>query len=444
MPARIWDAPSMLDHREASGLERRAIAVVLKGYPRLSETFIAQELRELERAGFRLRFFSMRHPTETAVHPIHREIAAPVRYLPEYLHNEPLRVFRAWLSARRLPGYRRALRQFLRDLPRDLSRNRVRRFGQALVLAAEMPDDVDWIYSHFIHTPGSVSRYAHILTALPWSCSAHAKDIWTSPEWELADKLSSAEWTVTCTGFGQAHLNQIAPDPAKVHLIYHGLDLSRFPHFERRASIRDGSDPDDPVRMVTVGRAVAKKGLDTMVDALARLPAGLNWRWIHIGGGELSGTLAEHVRRSGLAGRVELLGAQPQDVVLETYRSSDLFVLPSRVAPDGDRDGLPNVLVEAASQGLPCISTPVSGIVELISHGENGLLVEPDDADALADAIVALATDPEARDRLGSSGARRVSAEFDHRRTIGNLIRLFEDGRQARGKKVPEKTIEAA
>ena len=422
----------------------RAIAVVLKGYPRLSETFIAQELRELERAGFRLRFFSMRHPTEAVTHPIHREITAPVRYLPEYLHKEPIRVIRGWLAARRLPGYRRALRQLLADLPRDFTRSRIRRFGQALVLAAEIPGDVDWIYSHFIHTPGSVARYTHILTGLPWSCSAHAKDIWTSPDWELADKLSSAAWTVTCTGFGQAHLHRIAPDPARVHLIYHGLDLSRFPPFERPASTRDGRNPEDPVRIVTVGRAVAKKGLDTVIDALALLPADLNWRWVHIGGGELSGTLAKQVLRNGLAGRVELLGSRPQEIVLETYRSADLFVLPSRVARNGDRDGLPNVLVEAASQELACVSTPVSGIVELIRDGENGVLVQPEDPEALAVAMASLIADPAARDRLGARAAERVRAEFDHRRTIGSLIRLFETSGLPRGGIGSETTTEAA
>ena len=422
----------------------RAIAVVLKGYPRLSETFIAQELRELERAGFCLRFFSMRHPTERTTHPVHREIAAPVRYLPEYLHDEPLRVLRGWIAARRLPGYRRALGQLLKDLPRDFTRNRLRRFGQALVLAAEMPSDVDWIYSHFIHTPASVARYAHFLTGLPWSCSAHAKDIWTSPDWELADKLSSAAWTVTCTGFGQAHLHRIAPDPARVHLIYHGLDFARFPAFERPPSTRDGRDGLDPVRIVTVGRAVAKKGLDTMVDALARLPADLSWHWVHIGGGELAGALARQVERSGLADRVELLGGQPQEVVIETYRSADLFVLPSRVARNGDRDGLPNVLVEAASQGLACVTTPVSGIVELIRNGENGVLVEPEDPDALAGAMAALIMDPAARDRLGARGAERVHAEFDHRHTAGSLIRLFETSGLSRGKTASEMTTEAA
>lgn len=422
----------------------QSIAVVLKGYPRLSETFIAQELLELERAGFRLRLYSMRHPTDRKTHPIHDEITAPVVYLPEYLHHAPLRVLSGWLKARRLPGYREARRLWFADFRRDLTRNRFRRFGQALVLAAEIAPDAGWIYGHFIHTPGSVSRYTHVLTGLPWSVSAHAKDIWTSPAWELREKLASARWAVTCTCVGHEHLSGLAAAPERVHLVYHGIDLGRFPVQEHAHSTRDGRDPGDPVRILTVGRAVAKKGLDTLVGALATLPSDLAWHWTHIGGGELSDALRADVERLGLTARVSLMGSRPQDVVLEHYRASDLFVLPSRIAADGDRDGLPNVLVEAASQGLACISTPISGIVELIRDGENGLLVEPDDPAPLSEAMAFLIRNPVERGRLGRNGAERVHAEFGHDRTIGTLVGLFEESGVPRRASLPDKATKAA
>lgn len=403
------------------------IVVVLKGYPRLSETFIAQELLELERAGYNLHLFSLRRPTDKARHPIHTEIKAKITYLPEYLHEEPLRVVRGWLSSRKLPGYRRALRTFLKNLARDRTRNRIRRFGQALVLARELPDDTDWLYAHFIHTPGSVTYYAHTMTGIGWSCSAHAKDIWTSPDWELSEKLDDATWTVTCTLSGFEHLQKLAADKGTVHLVHHGIDLSRFPPCEHAASKRDGSQADDPVRIVTVGRAVAKKGLDTLLDALALLPPHLHWKWTHIGGGVLSKELAGQISRLGLADRAEMIGAKPQEFVLQTYRDSDLFVLPCRIAGDGDRDGLPNVLVEAQSQGLACISSPISGIVELIEDGKNGLLTPPDDAQRLSQAIEKLARDPEKRNQMGAGGASKVTAEFDHRSEIKRLLALFAD-----------------
>ena len=403
----------------------RNIAVVLKGYPRLSETFIAQELLELERAGLSLRLVSLRHPTDKARHPIHSEIKAEVSYLPEYLHQEPWRVLKGWWSSRKRKGYRAALRAFLSDLRRDFTRNRLRRFGQALVMANELPEDTNWLYAHFIHTPGSVTFYTHIMTGIPWSCSAHAKDIWTSPDWELTEKLDNAAWTVTCTKTGFEHLNSLCSRKNGVHLVHHGVDLSRFANEERSQSTRDGSDPNDPVRIFTVGRAVAKKGLDVLIDALAQLPSDLNWTWTHIGGGVLSDQLSDHIQRLGLSDRAKMLGSKPQQFVLQTYRDSDLFVLPCRVAEDGDRDGLPNVLVEAQSQALACISSPISGIVELIEDQENGLLIPPDDANALAQAIETLARDPQLRKRMGEAGAKKVTADFDHRKEIKNLLTLF-------------------
>ncbi|WP_419913407.1 glycosyltransferase family 4 protein [Hoeflea sp.] len=405
----------------------RNIAVVLKGYPRLSETFIAQELLELERAGYRLHLFSLRQPTDKARHPIHSEIKAPVTYLPEYLHEAPMRVLRGWLSSRKLPGYGKALRTFLKDLRRDRTRNRIRRFGQALVLAHELPANTDWLYAHFIHTPGSVAYYAHTMTGIGWSCSAHAKDIWTSPDWELSEKLDDATWTVTCTNSGFVHLQSLAADKGSVHLAHHGIDLSRFPPAEQVPSERDGSRQEDPVRLITVGRAVAKKGIDTLLDALSMLPDDLHWKWAHIGGGVLYKQLADQIARLGLSDRAEMIGSKPQEFVLGTYRDSDLFVLPCRIAEDGDRDGLPNVLVEAQSQGLACISSPISGIVELIDDGENGLLTPPDDAAALAKAIEKLARDPALRRRMGMAGARKVTEQFDHRVEISHLLALFAD-----------------
>ncbi|WP_311029889.1 glycosyltransferase family 4 protein [Mesorhizobium koreense] len=405
---------------------KSSIAVVLKCYPRLSETFIAQEIHALESAGFDLTLVSLRHPTDKKTHPVNDEIRAPVVYLPEYLYQEPLRVFRAWRKARKLPGYRKARNQWLADFRRDFTANRGRRFGQALVLAAEFPENAGWIYSHFIHTPSSVARYAAEMRDLSWCASAHAKDIWTSPDWELSEKLGSAEWTVTCTAGGAAHLRTLAAAPEKVNLVYHGLDLSRFPYPANRVLSRNGLDKSDPARLLTVGRAVAKKGLDTLVEALALLPSDLSWQWTHIGGGELHEALKAQVGRLGLDSHVTLLGSREQTEILSAYRSSDLFVLPCRIAPNGDRDGLPNVLVEAQSQGLACISTPVSGITELLTDEVNGLLVPPDDPEALSAAIARAIRDPDFRERLGAAGAERVHAEFDHRATIGRLIALFE------------------
>jgi glycosyltransferase involved in cell wall biosynthesis len=400
------------------------VAVVLKGWPRLSETFIAQEILGLERLGLDQVIVSLRHPTDKAVHPMHRAVRAPVLYLPEYLHREPLRVLRGLAAAARRPGFGRALRAWLADLVRDRTPNRGRRFGQACVLAAELPDGVGRLHAHFLHTPASVARYAAMMCGLPWSFSAHAKDIWTTPGWEKREKLADAAWGATCTAVGAAHLRDLAPDPGRVDLVYHGLDLARFPDPPARPP-RDGSDPADPVRILSVGRAVAKKGFETLLDALAALPPGLHWRWTHVGGGERLAALKARAADLGLADRIDWLGARAQDDVFAAYGAADLFVLASRVAEDGDRDGLPNVLMEAQALGLACVSTAVSAIPELIRDGETGLLVPPEDPGALAEALGALAADPARRAAVAAAGRARVLAHFTFARAVGRLAERF-------------------
>jgi glycosyltransferase involved in cell wall biosynthesis len=402
-----------------------ALAIVLKGYPRLSETFIAEEIRGLEVRGFDIRLYSMRQPTDPAVHPVHREIRAPVTYLPEYLHDAPLRVLRSWWALRRSPLYASAWRAFLADLRRDPTRNRLRRFGQALVLAHELPADVAWLHAHFLHTPSSVVRYAAILRDLPWSVSAHAKDVWTIPEWEKREKLAACRWLVTCTRLNADHLATLAPEPQRVCLVYHGLDGRRFPFAPVSRPPRDGRDAGTAVTLLSVGRAVEKKGYPVLLEALARLPGDLSWRFVHIGSGPLRPALERQAKRLGLGERIEWRGALPQQDVLAAYRQADLFVLASRVAGDGDRDGLPNVLMEAQSQGLACVSTSVSAIPELIEDGETGLLVPPDDPPALADALERLIRHPLLRGRLGSAGRQRVARHFTFDAGIARLATRF-------------------
>ncbi len=408
------------------------IAIVLKGYPRLSETFIAQEIRELEKRGLQAELFSLRHPTDKKRHPIHDEIEAPVQYLPEYLYREPMRVLRAWWHARRLDGYKAALKVFLKDLRRDRTPNRVRRFGQALVLATEMDSALSHIYSHFLHTPSSVARYAAMMRGMTWSFSAHAKDIWTIPDWEKREKLADAAWGVTCTVYGRDHLNGLAGrgNNRPVDLVYHGLDLSRFAPPEGALSDADGSDPETPVTIMSVGRLVAKKGYDDLVDALARLPKDLHWRFVHVGGGELGADLAGQAEQAGIGGRMEWLGAQSQEQVIEVMRNADVFALMSRITDSGDRDGLPNVLMEAQSQKLTCIATRVAAIPELIADGQSGILVEARDREAMAVELERLIRDPALRNRLAEAGFARVHADFSHDACIGSLAAKFGVGLQ--------------
>ncbi|NCF28060.1 MAG: glycosyltransferase [Gammaproteobacteria bacterium] len=398
-----------------------AIAFVLKGYPRLSETFIANEIQALEKRGLDIRIVSLRYPSDAKTHPVHGEIRASVHYLPEYLYRAPRRVFAAWRRMRRRPGYRDCLHVWLGDLRRDPSPNRVRRFGQALVLADELDSDVVHLHAHFLHTPASVTRYASILTELPWSCSAHARDIWTTPEWEKREKLASCQWLVTCTAVNCHHLRDLAPAPERVALVYHGLDADRFPATGSGRSARDGSNPNDPVRILSVGRAVEKKGYHDLLAALALLPAELHWRFVHVGGGPWLGRLKRLAARLGIAGRIQWRGALTQGEVLGCFADADMFTLSCCIARDGDRDGLPNVLMEAQSQSLACVATRVSAIPELLQDHATGLLAEAGDAQAMADAIAQLIRDPDLRQRLGAAGRQRVEQEFRFDQGIDHL-----------------------
>ncbi|TXN41002.1 glycosyltransferase [Methylobacterium sp. WL7] len=386
------------------------IAVVLKGYPRLSETFIAQELLALERRGLSLEIWSLRRPTDRARHPMHAAIRAPAAYLPEYLRDAPLRVLGGLGSAltrRRFPAL---LVLFARDLARDPSASRLRRLGQALVLARELPAAVGHIHVHFLHTPASVARYAARLTGRRWSFSAHAKDIWTTPAWELTEKLCDAAWGVTCTRDGLGRLDALAPD--RTRLAYHGLDLARFPAPPPAREPRDGTDPAEPLRLLCVGRLVAKKGHDDLIDALAALPPGLHWHLDLIGGGALRDPLEARIRALGLSDRITFRGAQAQPAVIDAMRAADLFVLPTKPAPGGDRDGLPNVLMEAASQALPILATAFAGTPEFLSDGTHAILVPPGDPAALSAALARLCADPTLRLRLGAAARVRLVQDF--------------------------------
>ena len=403
------------------------VAFVLKGYPRLSETFIAQEIAALERRGLQILIVSLRRPTDARRHPVHDEIRAALLYLPEYLYQEPLRVFRSWIRLRKSKNFREARNTWLRDLARDPTPNRIRRFGQALVLANELPTDVNRLHAHFLHTPASVTRYAALMRGVAWTGSAHAKDIWTTPEWEKREKLASCEWLVTCTAANLAHLEALAP-PGRVELVYHGLDFSRFSPQGKNSSGRDGRNPADPVIILSVGRLVEKKGTDVLLEALARLPATVHWRLVHAGGGPLKGMLEARAGALGIAARVEWRGARTQTELLAEYRAADLFALASRVARDGDRDGLPNVLAEAQSQGLASVATRVSGIPELIEHGRTGMLVAPGSPEELAHALGELIADPVRRRALGEAGRHRVSEKFGLEKNIARLAHRFGVG----------------
>ena len=201
--------------------------------------------------------------------------------------------------------------------------------------------------------------------------------------------------------------------------------MARFPPDRAEREAKDGTDPGKPVIILSVGRLVEKKGTDILLEALARLPAHLHWRLVHAGGGPLKSRLERRARALGIVQRVQWRGARTQAELLAEYRAADLFALASRVASDGDRDGLPNVLAEAQSQGLACVATNVSGIPELVDSGRSGLLVAPESPEEFAGALQTLIADPARRRMLGAAGRERVHAQFALEANLGRLARRF-------------------
>ncbi|MEM8552726.1 MAG: glycosyltransferase family 4 protein, partial [Pseudomonadota bacterium] len=315
---------------------------------------------------------------------------------------DPARVSAGRAAARKLSGFAGAKSAYEADLARERSASRRRRWGQAAVLAAELPQSVRFIYVHYLHTPASVARYAALMRGLPFGFSAHAKDIYTTQPWELAEKIADARWGVTCTRHNAAFLRALSDDPAKVRLVYHGLDPEPFYLPHRPAS--------GTVKIVSVCRAVEKKGIDDLLRALAKLPSATDWKLEHIGGGNLERyrTLAA---RLGIAQRVTFRGPRTRSEVIEAYARADVFALACRVARNGDRDGLPNVIMEAMAMGLPVVSTEVSAVPEIVDE-TTGILVPQRDPAALSAALQKLCEEPLLRTALGKAGQARVLADF--------------------------------
>ncbi|HVM22355.1 MAG TPA: glycosyltransferase family 4 protein [Sphingomicrobium sp.] len=403
------------------------VCVVVKAWPLVTTTFIAQELVGLEREGLKLWVAATVHGDKVR-HKLHDQLRAPVQFLAAA--NSLPRLLKAWRKLRRTPGYAHAKALLRHDRSHGASPMRLVAFAGATVLAGEMPRETGIIYAHFLNSGMNVARYAAAITGLPVAVSAHARDIWVSAEWNKRAKLEQAAWCTTCTQDGYEHLRALADDPAKVHLIRHGLSFDRFPADAPAREARDGSDPQQPVRLLSVGRAVEKKGFDVLLDALGELPRDLHWRWMHVGSGPIIEALKERARSAGIADRLEWRGVQSQAEVINLYRSSDLFVLPSREGADGDRDGLPNVLMEAQSQGLACLSTRFSAIPELIVDGETGLLVPPGETAPLGDALARLIADPRLREQLGMAGYRRVRSDFVAEVGIRQIAELLRGAMQ--------------
>jgi colanic acid/amylovoran biosynthesis glycosyltransferase len=401
----------------AERLDGLHIGYVMKMYPRFSETFVLTEMLELEARGADLEVFSLRLPVDGRFHPDLARLHAPV----QYLHPGTLRAEHLW----------QALRDHLADLgpvdPEDLAvlaAAAPREAAQALDLArAVRARGITHLHAHFASTATTVARLAARLAGITYSFTAHAKDIFHEEvdEADLRAKLAEAAAAITVSDFNLSHLHDVfGKDARAVRRIHNGIALERFP-FRAGDAAADG-----PARIVAVGRLVEKKGFDVLIEAAAILrERGADVAVDIAGAGPLEADLAAQILASGLEERVRLLGPLAQDSMRELVRGARVFAAPCRVGADGNRDGLPTVLLEAMALGTPCVSTPVTGIPEAIRDGSTGLLVPEDDAPALADALESLLADPERRRAISRAGRALIEERFDASRQAGVLGEVF-------------------
>lgn len=420
------------------------IGYILKGFARTSETFISNEIHLLEEAGVRIAIFSFKKLEGQQRHGVSQRIKAHVTYLPEPTPFEKTSLL-AWIRRnaaifhdshvdllKRRPGaylgtLLAVLAMSLRyagDSFKSTLRSFLKEFFQAGFIADEALKSgrIKHLHAHFCHTATTVAMLASRLSGLPFSFTAHAKDIYRSdmnPGDLLSRKLRAAKFAVTCTKANSAYLGKLAD--VELHTIYHGIDLKLFAPAEERTA-------QDPPLILAVGRFVEKKGFVHLVEACRRLKdEGVNFRCRIIGGfAEYAERVQESIDRLDLKDTVSLHHAVTQEELKKIYETASLFVLPCVITDDGDRDGIPNVMVEALAMGVPVISTNISGIPELIGDRETGLLVPPRDPQALARAIRELIENPALGSRLAQNGREFVRREFDAERNILALRELFD------------------
>jgi glycosyltransferase involved in cell wall biosynthesis len=404
----------------AAGTRRPRLAYVVNLFPNLIETMIFREVEALRGLGFEIHTFSLRRPDVALVPPEARGLADTTYYLlPMSLRRLVLRQFTAML--RRPVRYWTTLLLVLTGA-HDGLRSRLRSLAHVLQGFAMLREvqrlGVDHIHAHWATGATTCSLVLSRMLDRPFSFTAHAYDIWRE-RLALPQKLGAARFVVTCTDYNAEHLaSTYGMERGKIHTVHHGTDVERFSAATR------GERPVPTV--IAVGRLVEQKGLDRLVAACGRLAADrVSFRCLVVGDGPLRASLEAAARAAGIADRIEFCGQVFQDELVRLYATADVFALFCQPASDDDRDGIPNVMIEAMATGLPVVSTRFSGIPELVVDGETGLLAEVDDGEGQVTALRRALTEPSLRARLGCAARERVEREFTVAASAATLAGLF-------------------
>ena len=391
------------------------IGYVVKRYPRFSETFVVNEILAHEAAGQKLEIFALRSVEETHFQNIISRVRAPVTRIPDRIKG----IDESWpqlAAVQTLPGAWQRLTEFPEATGRDIM--------QAVRLAIECRQrGISHLHAHFGTVASTVARIAARLAGITWSMTLHAKDIFMdyAENRNLALKIADAPAVVTVSDFNCDYLARRFG--RNVTRIYNGMDLAGF---EWKCPAPDATE------IVAVGRLVEKKGFHILIDALRILNSeGRAVSCRIIGGGDMQAELAAQIEAASLDG-VTLAGPMPQSDVMAAMQGAALMACPCVVGDDGNRDGMPTVLLEAMALGCPVVATPVTGIPELVD-GTTGLLAREGDAASLARAMGQLLDDPELRERQSRAARARIEADYDVTRSAAALREIFADLHALRG-----------
>jgi glycosyltransferase involved in cell wall biosynthesis len=392
----------------------RRIAILVKRFPRLSETFILNEFLELRRQGLPVDLYSIMDPQESRSQPEALALVPEVTYLDTgaFWRNVPPAARTAW---RHPWGSLRAAAWVLTRHSRAAVRNYVHALVLVDLLSRSGPAH---LHAHFLHSPAAIAFIARKVSGQSYSLTGHAKDIYTTLPENLVMRCRGAEFVTTCTAANRDYLVDVTGlNPSAVRVCRHGVDVARF--------AEAGRNPQ-PGRIVSIGRLVPKKGFDVLISACGLLRRrGVAFELRIIGGGDLRNDLLALADDEGVADSVRFVGAVSQGEVVWELAAAEVFALAPVVLADGDRDGIPNVLLEAMAVGLPVVASAVSGIPEVVIDGVSGRLVAQRRPDLLADVLTELLADRSQRERLGAAGREQVLNKWRWEQTVAPLCDLL-------------------
>lgn len=399
------------------------IAYLAPEIPALSATFVYNEILALQDKGFEIIPISVHIPQSVVLESRVEALQETTRYL--YQRELSDFIAAALLQCCAAPlNFCRVVRIVLRDAITIGAMTRsgmglFYRFLAACRVACILDQEhCSHIHAHFAHVPTDITMYAAALARIPFSFTAHANDLFER-RWLLSEKIARSKFVATISEFNKNFMLRFGGEREKIHIVRCGIDSTRFVPLPQQPAI-------PPYTIGSIGRMVAKKGFDTLLQAAALLKnGGIDFRLAIAGSGPLELELRTRVQRLGIDGLVDFPGPVVHDQVPDWLHSLDLFVLPCRQDVNGDMDGIPVVLMEAMAAGVPVISTCISGIPELITHEYEGLLTPPQSPEALADAITRLMFEHELRTSCAAHGRQKVTKEFDEELNCNRLVSLL-------------------